>query len=65
MGQAVDHMLYQRRHHTPNNINEGKTIYMTVELAMELLTSEGVYLTPEGKEHLVRILNGGEVTLAK
>jgi hypothetical protein len=38
---------------------------MTVELAMELLTSEGVYLTPEGKEHLVRILNGEEVTLAK
>jgi hypothetical protein len=40
-------------------------MYMTVELAMELLVSEGVYLTPEGKEHLVRLLNGEEVTLAR
>ena len=40
-------------------------MYMTVELAMELLVSKGVYLTPEGKEHLVRILNGEEVDSAR
>jgi hypothetical protein len=48
-----------------NDSNEGKSMYMTVELAMKLLMSEGVYLTPEGKEHLVRLLNDEEVTSAK
>jgi hypothetical protein len=41
----------------PYTNNKGE-VHMTQQLAMEILKMKDVYLTSEGKEQLVRILNG-------
>jgi hypothetical protein len=59
-GQVEANTLYQRRQtRRPYTNNKGE-VHMTQELAMQLLTSEDVYLTSEGREWIVRILNGFE-----